>query len=70
MVNGSDCLQIWGRAGLQLIKSRIQEYVVSCGMITHHFKKGKKFSPGVGFLSNFFAQGCIFAKSSHKGAGI
>ena len=26
-----------GRAGLQLIKGRIQEYVVSCGMITHHF---------------------------------
>ena len=37
MVNGSDCLQILGRAGLQLIKGRIQEYVVSCGMITHHF---------------------------------
>ena len=37
MVNGSDCLQMRGRAGLQLIKGRIQEYVVSCGMITHHF---------------------------------
>ena len=37
MVNGSDCLQIRGRAGLQLIKGRIQEYVVSCGMIIHHF---------------------------------
>ena len=35
MVNGSDCLQIPG--GLQLIRSRIQEYVVSCEMITHHF---------------------------------
>ena len=23
--------------GLQLIRGRIQEYVVSCGMITHHF---------------------------------
>ena len=23
--------------GVQLIKGRIQEYVVSCGMITHHF---------------------------------
>ena len=39
MVNGSDCLQIrgWGGGGLQLMKGRIQEYVVSCGMITHHF---------------------------------
>ena len=37
MVNGSDCLQIRGRAGLQLIRGRIQEYVVSCGMITYHF---------------------------------
>ena len=37
MVNGSDRLQIWGRADLQLIKGRIQEYVVSCEMITHHF---------------------------------
>ena len=37
MVSGSDCLQIRGRVGLQLIKGRIQEYVVSCGMITHHF---------------------------------
>ena len=37
MVNGSDCLQIRGRGGLQLIKGRIQEYVVSCGMIAHHF---------------------------------
>ena len=23
--------------GLQLIRGRIQEYVVSCGMISHHF---------------------------------
>ena len=37
MVNGSDCLQIRGRVDLQLIKGRIQEYVVSCGMITHNF---------------------------------
>ena len=37
MVNGSDCLQIRRRVGLQLIKGRIQEYVVSCGMITCHF---------------------------------
>ena len=37
MVNGSDCLQIRGRAGLHLIKGRRQEYVVSCGIITHHF---------------------------------
>ena len=35
MVNGSDCLQL--RGGLQLIRGKIQEYVVSCGMITHHF---------------------------------
>ena len=34
MVNGSDYLQI--RGDLQLIRGRIQEYVVSCGMITHH----------------------------------
>ena len=26
-----------GRGRLQLIRGRIQEYVVSCGMITHHF---------------------------------
>ena len=26
-----------GGGGLQLIRGRIQEYVVSCGMITHHF---------------------------------
>ena len=26
-----------GGGGLQLIRSRIQEYVVICGMITHHF---------------------------------
>ena len=37
MVNGSDCLQIRGGGGLQLIRCRIQEYVVSSGMITHHF---------------------------------
>ena len=39
MVNGSDCLQIRGGGGgaLQLIRGRIQEYVVSCGMITYHF---------------------------------
>ena len=41
MVNGSDCLQIrWGgggEGGLELIRGRIHEYVVSCGMITHHF---------------------------------
>ena len=36
MVNESDCLQIRG-GGVQLIRGRIQEYVVSCGMITHHF---------------------------------
>ena len=35
MVNGSDCLQI--RWGLQFIRGKIQEHVVSCGMITHHF---------------------------------
>ena len=39
MVNGSDCLQIQGGGGgdLQLIRGRIQEYDVSCGMITHQF---------------------------------
>ena len=26
-----------GRGGLQLIRGKTQEYVVSCGMITHHF---------------------------------
>ena len=36
MVNGSDCLQLSGGGGLQLIRGKIQEYVVSCGMITHH----------------------------------
>ena len=36
MVNRSDCLQIGG-GGVQLIRGRIQEYVVSCRMITHHF---------------------------------
>ena len=38
MVNGSDCLQLpgGGGGGLQLIRCKIQEYVVSCGMITHH----------------------------------
>ena len=34
MVSGSDYLQIWG---VQLIRGRIQQYVVSYGMITHHF---------------------------------
>ena len=39
MVNGSDCLQLrgGGGGGLQLIRGKMQEYVVSCGMITHHF---------------------------------
>ena len=37
MYDWSDCPQIRGGGGLQLIRGRIQEYVVSCGMITHHF---------------------------------
>ena len=38
MVNGSHCLQLrGGGGGLQLIRGKIQEYVTSCGMITHHF---------------------------------
>ena len=37
MVNGADYLQIRGGGALQLIRGRIQEYAVSCGMITHHF---------------------------------
>ena len=36
MVNRSDCLQI-RVGGLQLIRPRIQEYIVSSRMITHQF---------------------------------
>ena len=34
MVSGSDYLQIWG---VQLIRGRIQRYVISYGLITHYF---------------------------------
>ena len=46
MINGSDCLQIRG-GGLQLVRGSIQEYVVSCGTITHHFNPSIQFEQTV-----------------------